>query len=116
MQKILLIGGTDGQRFGLKAALEAAGYRVSSAITRKYTNRWLGRRIKPFDMILYDTEEAERDATFFSEMRAAAPPTIVIVLTSSFDQLDYGALGIQRVLRRPYTLDNVIQSVRELLP
>ena len=74
MKKILLIGGTAIHRGTLKAALEEQGFRVTSAITHKYTNTWLGHRIKPFDMIIYDTEEAERDASFFQEMHAAAPP------------------------------------------
>src|SRR5437762_11498943 len=115
MNKILLIGGTAIHRGTLKAALEGEGFRVTSAITHKYTNTWLGHRIKPFDMLIYDTEEAERDASFFEEMRAAAPPTVILVLTSVFDSTDYGPLGVQRVLRRPYTIGDVINSVHELL-
>ena len=52
----------------MKAALEEQGFRVTSAITHKYTNTWLGHRIKPFDMIIYDTEDTPpRDASFFRE-------------------------------------------------
>ena len=115
MNKILLIGGTAIHRGTLKAALEGEGFRVTSAITHKYTNTWLGHRIKPFDMIIYDTEEAERDASFFEEMHAAAPPTMILVLTSVFDPRDYGPSGVQRVLRRPYTIGDVVNSVHELL-
>ena len=115
MKKILLIGGTAIHRGTLKAALEEQGFRVTSAITHKYTNTWLGHRIKPFDMIIYDTEEAERDASFFQEMHAAAPPTLILVLTSVFDPVDYGPTGAQRVLRRPYTIGDVVNSVHELL-
>ena len=115
MKKILLIGGTAIHRGTLKAALEEQGFRVTSAITHKYTNTWLGHRIKPFDMIIYDTEEAERDASFFQEMHAAAPPTLILVLTSVFDPVDYGPTGAQRVLRRPYTIGDVVESAHALL-
>jgi DNA-binding NtrC family response regulator len=114
MKKILLIGGTDTHRGMLKAALDEAGYRTSAAVTRRYTNTWLAHRIKPFDMIIYDTEEAERAPDFFKEMRDAAPPTIVVVLTSVFDSTDYAALGVKQTLRRPYTLGDVIDTAREL--
>jgi len=115
MKKILLIGGTDIRRGMLKAALEAEGHRATTAITRKYTNTWLGHRIKPFDAIVYDTEEAERDAEFFKEMHDAAPPTLIVVLISAFDQNDYNALGVTRVLRRPCTIGDVTRTVSELL-
>jgi len=116
MKKILLIGGTAIHRGTLKAALEEQGFRVTSAITHKYTNTWLGHRIKPFDMIIYDTEDTPpRDASFFQEMHAAAPPTLILVLTSVFDLVDYGPTGAQRVLRRPYTIGDVVESAHGLL-
>ncbi len=114
MKKILLIGGTTSNRALLKAALEEAGHRVSAAITRKYTNRWLSHRIKPFDMIVYDTEEAAQDATFWKELREAGRPSTIVILTSAFDATDYAALGMDRVMRRPYTIGDVVRTVNEL--
>src|SRR5712692_3556254 len=114
MKKILLIGGTTTHRALLKAALEEAGHRVSAAITRKYTNRWLSRRIKPFDLIVYDTEEAAQDETFWKELREAGRPSSIVILTSALDATDYVALGMDRVLRRPYTIGDAVRVVDEL--
>ena len=115
MKKILLIGGTDLHRALLKAALDEEGFRASAATTRKYTNRWLAHRIKPFDMIIYDTEQAENEPAFFREMREAAPSTFVVVVTSVFDPIDYASLGIHRTLRRPVTVGDVVATAREWL-
>ncbi|MCA1553578.1 MAG: hypothetical protein LC737_04285, partial [Chloroflexi bacterium] len=64
MQKIFLIGGTDTQRAMLKASLDEIGYRATSAITHKYTNTWLAHRIKPFDLIIYNSEAAAQPPAF----------------------------------------------------
>lgn len=115
MKKILLIGGTPFHRGMLKASLEEEGFHVSAAITERYTNRWLSRRLKPFDLIIYDTEQAERDPDFWKELREAAGSTPILVLTSVFDQIDYPSLGMNRVMRRPYAIGDVIKAARELL-
>jgi DNA-binding response OmpR family regulator len=115
MNKILLIGGTDANRTSLKLALEAAGFRVSSAVTRKYTNRWLGRRIKPFDLIIYDVEEAAQGSDFWSELRQEAGQTPLIAVAATADLLDYHALGVNRVLHRPKTVADIVAEAKLLL-
>ena len=115
MKKILLIGGTATNRALLKASLEEAGHRVTTAITHKYTNSWLAHRIKPFDLIIHDTEEVERDETFWKELREAAGATPILVLTSAFDATNYVALGMNHALHRPYTIGNVVTAANELL-
>ena len=114
MKKVLLIGGTDTDRSALKTALEAAGHRVSSVITRKYTNRWLGRRLKPFDLIIYDLAEAPQSPDFWPELREQAGATLILMLTVCNDATDYASLGMNRVLRRPYALDDIVKSADEL--
>jgi DNA-binding response OmpR family regulator len=114
MKKVLLIGGTDSERTALKIALEAAGYSVSSAVTRKYTNRWLGRRIKPFDLIIYDLADAPQSPDFWPELREQAGATLILVLTDPGDSTDYAALGMNRVLCRPHALDEIVQTAHEL--
>src|SRR5712692_3777782 len=114
MKKVLLIGGTDTDRSALKTALEAAGYRVTSAITRKYTNRWLGRRIKPFDLIIYDLAEASQRPDFWPELREQAGATLILMLTDLGDSTDYVALGMNRAVRRPYALDDTVKAAAEL--
>jgi len=114
MKKVLLVGGTDSERTALKIALEAAGHRVSSAITRKYTNRWLGRRIKPFDLIIYDLAEAPQGPDFWPELREQAGATLILMLTDPGDSTNYAALGMNRVLRRPYALDDIVKTTNEL--
>ena len=116
MKKVLLIGGTDSERTALKIALEAAGYRVSSAVTRKYTNRWLGRRIKPFDLIIYDLADAPQSPDFWPELREQAGATLILMLTDPADATDYGALGMNRVLRRPFALDEIVKAAGEMFP
>ncbi len=115
MKKILLVGGTDANRTRLKEALDDAGHKASAAITRRYTNRWLGRRIKPFDLIVYDLDDAPQDDLFWTELRAAAGATPIVILTSTFDTTDYAAFGMNRVLRQPYTSGDVVQTVNALL-
>lgn len=115
MKKVLLIGGADTERTALKSALEAAGYHVSAAVTRKYTNRWLGRRIKPFDLIIYDLAEAPQTADFWPELRQAAGATPVLILTGSDDPVDYLALGMTRLVLRPYDMADLVRHAGELL-
>jgi CheY-like chemotaxis protein len=110
MRKVLIIGGAGANRTVLKIALETAGYRVSSAVTRKYTNRWLGRRIKPFDLIIYDVHDAAQDEAFWLELREQGGATPVLILTPADDATDYAAFGMNRVLRQPYALDDVIRA------
>ena len=114
MKKVLLIGGADADRTKLKIALEAAGCRVSSAITRKYTNRWLGRRIKPFDLIIYDLAEAAQNSDFWPELRQEAGATLILILTDPGDAMDYLVLGMTRVLLRPYAVEDIVKSAGEL--
>ena len=113
MKKVLIVGGTDSERTVLKIALEAAGYRVSSAVTRKYTNRWLGRRIKPFDLIIYDLADAPQSSDFWPELREQAGATLILMLTDFGDSTDYTALGMNRVLRRPFALDDIVKIANE---
>ena len=115
MKKVLLIGGADSERTALKSALEAAGYHVSAAVTRKYTNRWLGRRIKPFDLIIYDLAEAPQAADFWPELRQATGATPVLIISEPDDPVDYAALGMTRVVLRPYTMADLIRHTAELL-
>jgi CheY-like chemotaxis protein len=110
MRKVLLIGGSDAGRSGLTSALESAGCLVSSAVTRKYTNRWLGRRIKPFDLIIYDLDEAPQDESFWPELREQAGATPILILTSAADSFDYAAIGMNRVLRHPSTFDAIVRA------
>ena len=115
MKSVLLIGGTTTHRALLKAALEEQGFRVSAAITRKYTNRWLGRRIKPFDLVVYDLEEAEQVPEFWPELRQSAGPGRIIVIASVFDSVDYAGIGIDRVLRRPVAIGDIVRESELLL-
>jgi len=115
MKKVLIIGGADSERTALKSALEAAGYHVSAAVTRKYTNRWLGRRIKPFDLIIYDLAEAPQNSDFWPELRESAGATPVLVLTSSDDRMDYLAMGMTRVVHPPYKMADLVRHTDELL-
>ena len=114
MSKILLIGGTDADRAALSDALEAAGHKVSAAVTRRYTNRWLSRRLKPFDLIVYDLALAPQPEEFWAEFREAAGATPVIILAEAGDPRDYRALGFERVLRRPLTAEAIIATANEL--
>ncbi len=109
-KKILLIGGTESERAALKTALDAAGHDVSVAVTRRFTTRWLARRIKPFDLIIYDLAEAEQPAEFWPEFREAADAAAVIAIVAPDDTRDYAALGFNRVLRRPFTVADVVQA------
>lgn len=106
--KVLLIGGSDADRAALSDAFEAAGHQVSAAVTRRFTNRWLSRRIKPFDQIVYDTVEAQQPDDFWVEFREAAGRTRVVILTTSDDPRDYQSLGFKRVLRHPVPVDEII--------
>jgi DNA-binding response OmpR family regulator len=106
--KILLIGGSDADRAALSDALEAAGHQVSAAVTRRFTNRWLSRRIKPFDLILYDTVEAQQPDEFWVEFREAAGTTRVVLLTNPDDPRDYQYLGFEMVLRHPVPVNEII--------
>ncbi|MBI1802148.1 MAG: response regulator [Chloroflexi bacterium] len=115
MKKILLIGGTATNRALLKTALEEEGHRVSAAVTRKYTNTWLAHRIKPFDLIIYDTEEAEQAEGFWRELREAAGATPILVLASALDPLDYARLGMNHRISRPYTIGEVARRAGALL-
>ena len=115
VKHLLLIGGTDTNRALLKAALEEHGYRVSAAVTRRYTNHWLSRRIKPFDLIIYDVEQAEQPADFWPELRESANGSRLIVIASVFDPIDYQAAGIDRVLRRPVAIGDIIKESDLLL-
>ncbi len=115
MKSILLIGGTTTQRALLRASLEAEGHHVSAAVTRKYTNRWLSRRIKPFDLIVYDLEEAAQEPGFWPELRAAAGQTPILMLASAFDPTDYAALGMNSVMRRPISVGDVVKEAQRLL-
>jgi CheY-like chemotaxis protein len=112
---LLLIGGTDTNRALLKAALEEHGYRVSAAVTRRYTNHWLSRRIKPFDLIIYDVDQAEQDAEFWPELRQSANGSRIMVIASVFDQSNYQAVGMDRVLRRPVAIGDIIKESDLLL-
>ena len=114
MGKILLVGGVESDRAALSDALEAAGHKVSAAITRRYTNRWLSRRIKPFDLIVYDLTEAEQPEDFWVEFRRAAGTTPVIVVSDTGDARDYPALGFERVLRRPVSPDAIVAVANTL--
>ena len=113
MKKILLVGGSEPHRILLQAALEEAGHKASAAVTRKYTNRWLGRRIKPFDLIIYDLEEADQPDEFWLELREAAGATPIIILTSAADTRDYAALGMNQILRRPQTIGDVVKAASQ---
>jgi DNA-binding response OmpR family regulator len=114
MKKILLIGGSDTSRMNLKAALEAAGHRVSVAVTRKYTNSWLGHRIKPFDLIIYHLEDAPQPDEFWTELRANAGTALLLLLRDENDMTDWHARGLDRVMRQPFTVDEVVKAANEL--
>lgn len=109
-KKILLIGGTETERTALKDALDAAGHAVSAAVTRRFTNRWLSRRIKPFDLIIYDTAEADQPPEFWPEFREAAGATAVILVTDPADSRDYAGFRFERVMRRPCTAADIVQA------
>lgn len=109
-KKILLIGGTETERALLKSALDDAGNDVSAAVTRRFTTRWLARRIKPFDLIIYDLADADQPDDFWPEFREAAGAAAVIVITGAGDARDYLKLGFDRVLRRPCTVGDVVQA------
>jgi len=109
-KKILLIGGSDSGRAALKDALDAAGHSVSAAVNGRFTNRWLARRIKPFDLIIYDTSGAEQPDDFWPEFREAAGATPVILVAAPGDARDYAALGFATVLRGPCAPETLAQA------
>jgi DNA-binding response OmpR family regulator len=115
VKRILLIGGSAASRMNLKAALEVAGHRVSAAVARKYTNHWLGHRLKPFDLIIYDLEEAPQPDEFWPELRANAGAALVLVLTTADDPVDWQARGMNHTLRQPFVVDEVAQAANALL-
>ena len=111
----MMIGGTDANRARLKLALEGHGYRVSAAVLRKYTNHWLSRRIKAFALIIYDVEEAAQPPEFWPDLRQSSNGSRIIVVTSATDQTDYLAAGMDKVLRQPGTVEDIIQEADLLL-
>ena len=115
MKKILLIGGSDASRMNLKAALEVAGHRVSAAVTRKYTNSWLGHRLKPFDLIVYDLEAAPQPAEFWAELRVNAGTALLLLLMDANATVDWRERELDRVMRQPFTVDEVVKAANELL-
>ena len=114
-KSVLLVGGTNTNRALLKVALEEHGYRVSAAVLRRYTTHWLSRRIKAFDLIIYDLEEAEQPPEFWPELRQSSNGSRIIVIASVFDPADYLAAGIDRVLRRPIAIGEVVKESDHLL-
>ncbi len=115
MKKILMIGGETNTRAMLKASLEEPGHRVSMAITRKYTNSWLAHRLKPFDLIIYDTTEAPQAEPFWTELRQSAGTTPILILTSVFDNTPWSSYRMDRVMRRPFTIGDVVKAADQLL-
>ena len=114
-KSVLLVGGTNTNRALLKAALEERSYRVSAAVLRKYTNHWLSRRIKAFDLIIYDLEEAEQPPEFWPDLRQSSNGSRIIVVASAIDHSDYLTAGIDRVLRRPVSVGDIIKESDLLL-
>lgn len=109
-KKILLIGGSETERAALKDALDTAGHSVSAAVTRRFTNRWLARRIKPFDLIIYNTADAEQPDDFWPEFRESAGATPVILVAGPGDARDYAAFDFAAVLRGPCAPETLAQA------
>ncbi len=113
--RVLLIQPQWPARALLKAELEEAGWEVLGADTSRLAiDLTTARGFRP-DAVVVDTVGLSVDAADLQElqfMRGRAP--LLLLQSSQYDPPD-AALSPSAVLRRPFTIGDVVNALRQLL-
>lgn len=118
MTTILLVEDDDGERTLIRSALEAAGYQVQEA--RNGTEALHQYRLAPTDLVITDILMPEKDGLeIIWALTREFPDVPIIAMNMNDETLDYLRLarffGADRVLRKPFLMDELLKMVREEL-
>jgi DNA-binding response OmpR family regulator len=97
--------------------LTNAGYLVEQASDGEEAMQVMAVRV--FDALIIDIRMPRKDGLeVLEELQATTPgiPTLVVTGLATNEELDQAvAFGAGRVLRKPFQLDDLLRSVREML-
>lgn len=115
--RIAIVASAWLPRVLLRAELEEAGHEVTGyeSLTDGIVPLRMG--LQALDLVIFDTLGADLDASRLRELRLAAGPTPVLILTGHYDagRLDFEALGFPHRLVRPVFVGSVVEAAERLL-
>ena len=118
MASILLVEDDSDVRTLLRHALERAGHTVTEA--------WNGRdgleqyKRVPWDVVVTDILMPEKDGlALIRELKRLDASVRIIAMTGGIGMLDFlddaGTCGAQRTLRKPFSLNDLMNAVQEIM-
>jgi DNA-binding response OmpR family regulator len=109
---VLLIVRDWTTRAMIAAQLEEAGYAISEVESIPPTAQLAQARL-----IVFDSHDQPLDAASLARLRRAAASIPVIVCSGPYDlaQFDFRAEGFPHVLVRPFTIQNLVDKIEDVL-
>ncbi len=121
MKRVLIIDDEPVILVMLKKMIEKAGYKVDLASNGNEGLDLL--RSKPFDLVITDIIMPEREGLEIISILRKEFPEIKVIAISGGGRLSPDGylesanfLGAKKVLKKPFTMDEIVGAVNELLP
>lgn len=119
-ERILLVEDEDHVRFAAKLIASRAGYNVTEAVDGPSALEAWAAAATPFDLLLTDVMMPNGlTGAELAEQLRARQPTLKVILSTGYSQelLQQGAHHLEgsRLLLKPYTSDDLLSAIRELL-
>ena len=101
----------------LMAQLSEEGYEIMALRTIEEAVMLLSRGMVRPRLIILDTPGQSLKEATLADLRALTDDAPILVCTGPFDlaQLDFGEAGFTDLLTRPFTIQDVVNKVREVL-
>jgi two-component system, cell cycle sensor histidine kinase and response regulator CckA len=117
-ETVLLVEDDDAIRRVAKRALQGVGYRVLEAGDGKAAVEVAANHQGPIDLVVTDVIMPRMDGPALADRLCGARERRRVLFTSGYDEraiADHGCNGSQRLLRKPYDIESLRRTVRQVL-